>query len=66
MSKTLVRYSGPGGELFPDFHWMPEPGEERELPVAKEEINHPHLEIVRSRKERDDEKDEHKPSKESR
>ena len=46
MSSALVlfRYVGPGGEFFPDFHWAPAPGEERELP---EETNSPLLERVR-------------------
>ena len=26
-----IKYTGPGGEFFPDLHWQPEPGETREF-----------------------------------
>jgi hypothetical protein len=62
---VLFRYVGPGGEQFVDFHWQPEPGEERELPA---DTTSPHLERVAARKDKtaDDDQDARKPSKETR
>lgn len=43
-----VKYKGPGGEIFPDLHWLPKPGEVREFDDAlfpeDSLIDHPTLE----------------------
>jgi hypothetical protein len=33
LSTARFRYVGDGDVFFPDFHWKPAPGEERELPA---------------------------------
>ena len=49
-----VKYSGPGGEIFPDVHWQPEPGEVREFPddvaaaLVGEADDHPRLRLVKA------------------
>lgn len=41
-----VRYKGPGGEIFPELNWQPEPGDVREIEIPDDATleDHPTLE----------------------
>lgn len=47
MATVLVRYVGAGSETFPDLHWSPEPGEQREVPEELAPEDHPRLKRIK-------------------
>lgn len=55
MSVTRVKYVGQGGDIFPDLHWQPKPGEEAEFDddALGDLTDHPKLRPVRKPKKED-------------
>ncbi len=46
MRTVRVRYTGAGGEIFPELHWLPKPGQVKEIEIADDATleDHPTLE----------------------
>ncbi len=43
--KVRVKYTGPGGEIFPEYHWQPKPGDVRDIEIADDATLEGHVSL---------------------